>query len=51
VEGRVNVGADPDAPIRVNRAAFRRASGMADFTRFEEPRVGEAWATAVVRIG
>ena len=40
-----------DAPIRVNRAAFRRASGMADFTRFEEPRVGEAWATAVVRTG
>ncbi len=40
-----------DAPIRVNRAAFRRASQMADFKRFDDPRVGEAWAASEVKAG
>jgi class 3 adenylate cyclase len=31
--------------VRLNRAAYRRVSAMASFTRFEEPEVGEAWAT------
>lgn len=35
-----------DAPIRLNRAAYRRVSTLAKFSRFEEVRVGEAWATS-----
>jgi class 3 adenylate cyclase len=33
-----------EAPLRVNRAAYRRAHALADFRRFEELDVGEAWA-------
>jgi class 3 adenylate cyclase len=33
------------APIRLNRAAYRRVSGIAEFIEFDEPRVGTAWAT------
>lgn len=32
------------APVRLNRAAYRRAHALASFARFEEPEVGEAWA-------
>lgn len=35
-----------DAPIRLNRAAYRRVGALAAFTRFEDPRIGEAWATS-----
>ncbi|HET9531885.1 MAG TPA: protein kinase [Blastocatellia bacterium] len=34
-----------EAPIRLNRAAYRRVSALASFSRFEESRVGEGWAT------
>ena len=34
-----------EAPIRLNRAAYRRVSILAEFARFEDPRVGEAWST------
>ena len=34
-----------DAPVRLNRAAYRRVGALAAFTRFEDSRVGEAWAT------
>jgi class 3 adenylate cyclase len=39
-----------DAPLRLNRAAYRRASALAAFERFEEPRVGEAWAAHAARL-
>jgi serine/threonine protein kinase len=32
-----------EPPIRLNRAAYRRAASLAEFTRFEDSRVGEAW--------
>jgi serine/threonine protein kinase len=34
-----------DAPIRLNRAAYRRVGALATFTKFQDDRVGEAWAT------
>jgi len=34
-----------DAPIRLNRAAYRRVSAYGQFVRFDEARVGEMWAT------
>jgi class 3 adenylate cyclase len=34
-----------DEPIRLNRAAYRRVASLANFRKFDEPRVSEAWAT------
>jgi class 3 adenylate cyclase len=34
-----------EARIRLNRAAYRRVGALATFTRFEDSRIGEAWAT------
>jgi serine/threonine protein kinase len=35
-----------DAPIRLNRAAYRRVSALATFTQFQDDRISEAWATS-----
>lgn len=32
-------------PLRLNHAAYRRASGLGEFVEFHQERVGRAWAT------